>query len=575
MSKHTVAEVLVNELAEAGVERLYGLVGDSLNPVSDALRRDGRIRFIHVRHEECAALAAGAEAQLTGKLTACAGTSGPGHVHLINGLYDANRSYAPVLAIASHIPGSLVGMGYFQETHPDRLFNECSRFNEVISTPRQMPGVLRHAMQTAISQRGVAVVALPGDVAALSLPGAQPPLPLVPPTVPGPDPDDVQALAAEINAASRVTLYCGSGCQDAHDEVVALAEKIKAPVGYAWRGKPWVEPDNPNAVGMTGLLGFGGAHTAMASCDLLILLGTDMPYTAWYPTHTRIVQVDIRGQHLGRRARIQRGVVGDVKKTLQAVLPLVTAKNDGSHLDAALQKLAQSREKLGAYVRHVTADAKPHPEYLTSVINSLAAKDAIFTVDTGLNNVWAARYIDAARDRRILGSFNHGTMACALPLSIGAQLTCPDRQVVALCGDGGMTMLMGELLTLVQYNLPVKVIVYNNGELGFINLEMRAAGYPEYETSMKNPNFARMAEAIGMTGIRIERGDAVEAGIRQALNTPGPVLVDVTTDPEAMPLPPIIEPKEIEGFTLAMGKLVATGHLGEVIAAMTSNIRNF
>lgn len=575
MTKRTVAEVLVNELAEAGIKRLYGLVGDSLNPVSDALRRDGRIRFIHVRHEETAAFAAGAEAQLSGQLTACAGTSGPGHVHLLNGLYDANRSYAPVIALASHIPGSLIGVKYFQETHPDRLFNECSHYNELVSTPKQMPKVLRLAMQTAITRRGVSVVALPGDVAAMDMhddtiePGL-----FSPPPARGACAEELQALVEEISKAKKITLYCGSGCQGAREEVIALAEKLKAPVGYAWRGKEWIEPDNPFEVGMTGLLGFGGAHSAMASCDLLLLLGTDMPYSDWYPTHSRIVQIDIRGEQLGRRAKVNRGITGDVKETIRALLPLIEEKADRAHLDAALTKFQKAREQLGVYVRHVNPADKPHPEYVTSVISSMAADNAVFTVDTGLNDVWAARYIAAKKERRILGSFNHGSMACALPLSIGAQLLDTNRQVVALCGDGGMTMLMGELLTLVQYKLPIKVIVYNNGALGFINLEMRAAGYPEYETDMLNPNFAHMAEAIGMVGIRIERGDEVEAGLKKAFATSGPVLVDITTDPAAMPMPPVIDAKEVEGFTLALGKLAATGHLGAVIAAMKSNFRS-
>lgn len=394
------------------------------------------------------------------------------------------------------------------------------------------------------------------------------------PPAPGANEDSVRLLAEEIGKAKRITLYCGSGCQDAHDEVVALAKTLQAPVGYAWRGKPWIEPDNPYGVGMTGLLGFGGAHSAMSSCDLLLLLGTDMPYSDWYPTNTRIIQLDIRGEHLGRRARVDVGIVGDVKETLRALQPLLTPRSDSVHLDAALEKNTKAREQLGTYSRHVAPDEKPHPEYVTALISELAADDAVFTVDTGLNDVWAARYITAKRERRILGSFNHGSMACALPLSIGAQLTDTNRQVVALCGDGGMTMLMGELLTLVQYNLPVKVIVYNNGELGFINLEMRAAGYPEYETDMLNPDFARMAEAIGMTGIRIQRGDQVESGLKKAFATPGPVLVDITTDPAATPMPPVIDAKEVEGFTLALGKLALTGHLGEVIAAMKTTIRN-
>lgn len=575
MSKRTVAEVLVDELAEAGVTRLYGLVGDSLNPVSDALRRDGRIRFIHVRHEETAAFAAGAEAQLSEKLAACAGTSGPGHVHLINGLYDANRSYAPVIAIASHIPGSAIGTRYFQETHPDQLFNECSHCNELISSPSQMPHVLRRAMQTAVSKRGVSVIALPGNVAAMPMDEEPSHGVIPPPPAPAANAHDIQLLADEINGARKVTLYCGSGCRNARKEVMALADKLKAPIGHAWRGKQWIEPDNPFDVGMTGLIGFGGAYEAMEHCDLLILLGTDMPYSAWYPKKPRIVQLDIRGEHLGGRTRIDLGVVGDVAQTLRALLPFVEPRDDSRHLDEAIANLKKSREHLNAYVEHVSSEGRPHPEHLTSAIDANASDEAVFTVDTGLNDVWAARYITAKVGRNIIGSFNHGSMACALPMSIGAQLLYPERQVIALCGDGGMTMLMGELLTLVQYNLPIKVIVYNNGALGFINLEMRTAGYPEFQTDMKNPDFARMAEVIGMKGFRIEKGADVEPVIKAALATPGPVLVDAFTDPAAIPLPPTITAGEAKGLALGLGKLALMGRFSATMDMIKSNIRQF
>ena len=570
MSKRTVAEVLVDELAEAGVTRLYGLVGDSLNPVSDALRRDGRIRFIHVRHEETAAFAAGAEAQLSEKLAACAGTSGPGHVHLINGLYDANRSYAPVIAIASHIPGSAIGTRYFQETHPDQLFNECSHCNELVSSPSQMPHVLRRAMQTAVSKRGVSVIALPGDVAAMPMNEEPSHGVIPPPPAPAANAHDIQLLADEINSARKATHYCGSGCRKARKEDMALADKIKAPNGHASRGQQWIEPDNPFDVGMTGLIGFGGAYEAMEHCDLLILLGTDMPYSAWYPKKPRIVQLDIRGEHLGGRTRIDLGVVGDVAQTLRALLPFVEPRDDRRHLDEAIANLKKSREHLNAYVEHVSSEGRPHPEHLTSVIDANASDEAVFTVDTGLNDVWAARYITAKVGRNIIGSFNHGSMACALPMSIGAQLLYPERQVIALCGDGGMTMLMGELLTLVQYNLPVKVIVYNNGALGFINLEMRTAGYPEFQTDMKNPDFARMAEVIGMKGFRIEKGADVEPVIKAALATPGPVLVDALTDPAAIPLPPTITAGEAKGLALGLGKLALMGRFSATMDMIKS-----
>lgn len=573
MAHITVAEMIVDELVKAGVKRLYGLVGDSLNLISDALRRDGRIRFIHVRHEESAAFAAGAEAQLSGCLTACAGSSGPGHVHLINGLYDAHRSYAPVLALASHIPGPEIGMGYFQETHPDQLFRECSHYCELISTPRQMPRVFQTAMQTAITRQGVAVVGIPGTVAGMEVPDgsngrrvfSEPPVVCAADVV-------VEAMARQLNKAERVTLYCGDGCRKAKKEVLALAETLAAPVGYAWRGKQWVEGENPYAVGMTGLLGFGGAAEAMRDCDVLVLLGTDMPYKDWMPTQPYVIQVDIRGEHIGRRAKVDLGAVGDVGETLRALLPRLHPKKKGAHLENAVHNLTASRKKLEIYVKHVSEGEKPHPEHVTSVLNKLAADDAIFTIDTGLNVVWAAHYLQAGKNRRIIGSFTHGSMACALPMGIGAQLLYPNRQVVALCGDGGLTMLLGELLTVAQYRLPLKIFVYNNGALGFINLEMHAAGFPAYETDLINPNFARMAETMGLTGIHIERGNAVEEGIAQALAHTGPVLVDIVTDPEATPLPPGMTVQELKGSS-SFSRPGLPGHVEDVMRAMRGNIR--
>jgi len=575
MSQRTVAEELVAALAKAGVERLYGVVGDSLNPVTDAIRRSGKLGWVHVRHEETAAFAAGAEAQLSGRLAACAGSCGPGNLHLINGLFDAHRSYAPVLAIAAQIPSSEIGTSYFQETHPDQLFRECSHYCELVSHPGQMPRTAQMAMQYAISRRGVSVIALPGDVAAMPMPsevfshGVVTSRPLV-----RPSDADVARLADLLNGARAVTLFCGSGCAGAHDEVIALSEKLAAPVGYAFRGKEWVAYDNPNEVGMSGLLGAGAAYQAMHECDVLVLLGTDFPYDEFMPTRPKVAQVDIQSEHLGRRSRLDVGLCGDVRETISAVLPRLERKGDRTFLERMLAHHRDARRKLGVYVRHVGTRRPIHPEHVAAELDELASEDAVFTVDTGMCAVWAARYLRATRNRRLLGSFNHGSMANALPQAIGAQLRYPGRQVISMSGDGGFAMLMGDFLTLTQYDLPVKVIVFDNGALGMVKLEMEVGGLPDWGTDLKNPNFAKMADAVGVLGVRIEDPADVRAGLQRALAHPGPALVDVVTDPNALSLPPHLTVKQASGFALAMAKLTLSGHIDEVVDTIEGNLRN-
>jgi pyruvate dehydrogenase (quinone) len=571
----TVANELVETLTRAGVERIYGIVGDSLNPVTDAIRRSGRLQWVHVRHEETAAFAAGAEAQLTGRLAVCAGSCGPGNLHLINGLFDAHRSMAPVLAIASHIPSSEIGTAYFQETHPDQLFRECSHYCELISSPRQMPRSLQIAMQHAIGKRGVAVIALPGDIAGAPLPsaalshGVMDARPVVRPAD-----DDLDRLASLLDGAGSVTLFCGSGCAGAHDEVLRLAETLKAPVGYAYRGREWIQHDNPYEVGMTGLIGFGAAYRAMHECDVLLLLGTDLPYEAFLPTQVKIAQVDIRPEHLGRRSRLDLGVCGDVRETIRALLPRLRVKESRRHLDGMLTLHAEMSQRLRVYVDHVGRGRPIHPEFVAATLNEVASSDAVFTVDTGMCNVWDARYLRAARGRRFLASHSHGSMANAMPQAIGAQCAYPGRQVISVSGDGGFTMLMGDFLTLVQHDLPVKVVVFNNGALGMIKLEMRTSGFPDWGTDNKNPNFARMAEAIGVLGVRIEDPADVRSGLEKALAHPGPALVDVVTDANALSIPSHFTLAQAEGFALAMAKMSLTGHIDEVVATLESNLRN-
>ncbi|MEU1528880.1 pyruvate dehydrogenase [Streptomyces fagopyri] len=576
MAKQNVAEQFVDILARAGVKRLYGVVGDSLNPVVDAIRRNSAIDWIHVRHEETAAFAAGAEAQITGSLTACAGSCGPGNLHLINGLYDAHRSMAPVLALASQIPSSEIGLGYFQETHPDRLFSECSHYSELISNPKQMPRLLQTAIQHAIGQSGVSVVSLPGDIAAAPAPEKTVETALVTsrPSV-RPGDTEIDKLVALIDEADRVTLFCGSGTAGAHAEVMEFAERIKSPVGHALRGKEWIQYDNPFDVGMSGLLGYGAAYEATHECDLLILLGTDFPYNAFLPDDVKIAQVDVRPEHLGRRSKLDLAVWGDVKETLRCLTPRVRSKGDRRFLDKMLRKHADALEGVvKAYTRKVEKHVPIHPEYVASMVDELADEDAVFTVDTGMCNVWAARYISPNGRRRIIGSFSHGSMANALPMAIGAQFSDLGRQVVSMSGDGGFSMLMGDFLTLVQYDLPVKVVLFNNSSLGMVELEMLVAGLPSYGTTNKNPDFAAVARACGAYGIRVEKPRQLAGALKEAFKHKGPALVDIVTDPNALSIPPKISADMVTGFALSASKIVLDGGVGRMLQMARSNIRN-
>ncbi|GGU19070.1 pyruvate dehydrogenase [Streptomyces violascens] len=576
MAKQNVAEQFVDILTRAGVKRLYGVVGDSLNPVVDAIRRNAAIDWIQVRHEEVAAFAAGAEAQLTGKLAACAGSCGPGNLHLINGLYDAHRSMAPVLALASHIPSSEIGLGYFQETHPDQLFRECSHYSELISNPQQMPRVLQTAIQHAIGRGGVSVLALPGDIASEQAPDKAIDHALVT-SLPSVRPGDseIDKLAGLIDRAKRVTLFCGSGTAGAHAEVMEFAERIKSPVGHALRGKEWIQYDNPYDVGMSGLLGYGAAYEATHECDLLILLGTDFPYNAFLPDDVKIVQVDVRPEHLGRRSKLDLAVWGDVKETLRCLIPRVQAKSDRRFLDKMLKKHADALEGVvKAYTRKVEKHVPIHPEYVASVLDELADDDAVFTVDTGMCNVWAARYISPNGRRRIIGSFSHGSMANALPQAIGAQFLDRNRQVISMSGDGGFSMLMGDFLTLIQYELPVKIVLFNNSSLGMVELEMLVAGLPSYGTANRNPDFAAIARAAGAYGVRVEKPKQLAGALKDAFKHKGPALVDIVTDPNALSIPPKISAEMVSGFALSASKIVLDGGVGRMLQMARSNLRN-
>jgi pyruvate dehydrogenase (quinone) len=573
----TVADQFSEILAAAGVKRIYGIVGDSLNGITDAIRRQGKIEWVHVRHEEVAAFAAGAEAHLTGELAVCAGSCGPGNLHLINGLFDCHRSRVPVLAIAAQIPSAEIGSGYFQETHPQDLFRECSHYCELISGANQMPRVLQVAIREAVGRRGVAVVVIPGDVALHAAADASPPklASLVPPRpVVVPERSDLDRLAVLLNGEGKVTILCGSGCEGAHNELLTLGECLKAPMVHALRGKEYVEWDNPYDVGMTGLIGFSSGYYAMLDCDVLLMLGTDFPYRQFYPqgSGVRIAQVDIRAENIGRRAPVDLGVVGDVKATLTALLPLLKQKWDESHLARAREHYGKARKALDDLAVGRSGRKLIHPQQIAKAISDRAAADAIFTCDVGLPTVWGARYLAMNGERRLVGSFWHGSMANAMAQAIGAQAAFPGRQVVSLSGDGGFQMLMGDFLSLEQLDLPVKVVVFNNGALGFIELEQKSTGFLPFGTEFENPNFAAMAEAVGVRGIRIEDPAEVDAGVAAAFAHNGPVLVDAVVNRTELAMPPSINVEMAKGFTLYMVKAVISGRADEVIDLARTNL---
>ncbi|HET8601805.1 MAG TPA: pyruvate dehydrogenase [Segeticoccus sp.] len=574
-----LASQLVEQLQSAGVRRIYGIVGDSLNPIVDAVRRTGGakrggIDWVHVRHEEAAAFAASAEAQLTGGLAVCAGSCGPGNLHLINGLYDANRSGAPVLALASHIPSRQIGSSYFQETHPDRLFTECSVYSELVSTTDQAPRVVHDAIQHAVGRGGVAVVTLPGDIADLEATAPTPPcLPIEHGSL-APSPASVQRLADAINDAEKVALFVGAGVQGAHDEVIELAAKVNAPIGHSLRGKDFIQYDNPYDIGMTGLLGYGAAADGIEDADLLILLGTDFPYDQFLP-NTRTAQVDRAAERIGRRTEVDVPVHGDVLPTLEALLPLVTPKKSDRFLNRMLKKHDRLMNKaVGAYTRKAEKLVPIHPEYAASVLDDVADQDAIFTADTGMCNVWTARYIRPLGTRRLIGSYLHGSMANALPQAIGAQVSFPDRQVVSVSGDGGLSMLLGELITAVTLRIPVKVVLFNNSTLGMVKLEMLVDGLPDFGVDVPDTNYSAVAEAMGFHAQRVVKPGELEKAYRAAFAHNGPALVEVITDPQALSLPPKITGEQVFGFATAMSKIVLNKGAGEVVSMARSNMRH-
>lgn len=569
----TVAENIVKTLRVNGVDRVYGIPGDSLNGFTDALRRDGGIRWVHVRHEESAAFAAAADAATTGELAVAAGSCGPGNLHLINGLYDANRSRVPVLAIAAHIPTNEIGTGYFQETHPQELFRECSVYVEYVADPSQMPRILEIAMRAAIEQRGVAVIVIPGDVALAEAASDRATVIARTRPVVVPSGAELEKAAELLNAAKKVTILAGAGVEGAHDEVIALADRLAAPIVHALRGKEFIEHDNPFDVGMTGLLGFASGYRAMEASDALLMLGTDFPYEQFYPEHATTIQVDIRGSQLGKRHPLDLGLVGDVRATAEALLPRLAERSDRAHLDDALAHYRKTRVKLDELAVPTRGRKPIHPQYLARLIDEAADDDAIFTADVGSPTVWAARYVTMTAERRLIGSFTHGSMANALMHGIGAQVANPDRQVVALAGDGGLAMMLGELITLTQNRLPVKTIVVNNSSLNFVELEMKAAGFVTYGTGLDNPDFAAVAQALGIFSRRVERSDELPEAVREVLAHDGPALLDVVTERQELSMPPAINAEQVKGFALYAIRTVLSGRGDELLDLARANWR--
>jgi pyruvate dehydrogenase (quinone) len=572
-----VADIIVDSLMASGVKRIYGVSGDSLNGITDAVRERGKekISWIHVRHEETAAFAAGAEAHLTGELAVCAGSCGPGNMHLINGLYDCYRSRVPVLAIAAHIPSREIGSSYFQETHPELLFNECSPYCELASHADQIPRILDIAMRTALSLSEVSVIVLPGDVALQEAVSTRPITRVKQcKAVVCPNQQEIAKLADVLNSAEKVTILGGAGCAGAHSELIEVAGILQAPIVHAMRGKEFIEYENPYDVGMTGLLGFSSGYYAMMNSDLLLMLGTDFPYQQFYPPHAYVVQVDIRGEQIGKRTKVDLGLVGDVRETLRALILLLNQKadKDHNHLKKSLDHYRKARKDLDSHAIGKTGQKPIHPQYVAKLIDEMASPDAIFTCDVGTPTIWAARYLHMNGKRRLLGSFSHGSMANALPQAIGAQETFPDRQVICLSGDGGFSMLMGDFLSLKQLKLPIKVIVFNNSSLSFVELEMKAAGFLTHATELAETDFSKLAEAVGILGLRAERPEQVKTMLSQALEHEGPALVDVAVNRQELAVPPSINLAQIKGFTLYMIKAVLNGKGDEVVDLAKTNL---
>jgi pyruvate dehydrogenase (quinone) len=571
-----VADVLWEMLANAGVKRCYGIVGDALNPVIDALRRNGKIEFVHVRHEEYGGFAAVAEAYLTGNPVAVCGTAGPGVVHLFNGLMDARKEGASIIAIAGDVETSVMDTAALEELNPYKFFETASLYTGRLVNPQQARAIINTAILTAVLEKGPVVISLPGDVASADAADHSPEITIPAPAICRPSDADLSQLAKMIDDAKTVAIFGGDGCRDARAEVLELSARLKAPVGYTFRGKQWLEHDNPRAVGMTGLLGYGGAYKAINDADLLLLLGTDFPFSEFLPgNRVKKVQIDKNPKHIGRRTAVDLGLVGDIKTTVAALLGSIRDKTDERFLEKHLEETKSFHELLQHYVDKGPGIKPIRPEFLVATLSELAADDAMFFADTGTACIWMARHINGGANRRLFGSFSWASMANAAPNAFGAQLAYPGRQTIALCGDGGFTMLgLGDLLTQVQRKTPVVQIILNNESLDFVNIEMQEAGIVPFGVDFKNPNFAKVAEAMGAKGIRIEEPGDVREGLAEALaHKGGPVVVDAVVDPFALSLPSHVPFHTAKGFTLSFAKQVWGGKMDAVIKTIERNIK--
>ncbi|WP_166423577.1 ubiquinone-dependent pyruvate dehydrogenase [Paraglaciecola sp. 20A4] len=568
----SIASFITQTLEQAGVKRIWGVTGDSLNGISDSLRKMGTIEWLGTRHEESAAFAAGAEAHISGELAVCAGSCGPGNLHLINGLFDCHRNKVPVLAIAAHIPSSEIGSNYFQETHPQELFKECSVFCELVSSPEQMPYLLETAMRQAILHNDVSVLVLPGDIALKAMPETTKQKWNVPkPATYNPALADIEAMATHLNNSRKVTLLCGAGCKDAHDEIIALAAKLQAPIVHAMRGKEFLEYDNPYDVGMTGFIGFSSGYHAMQQADTLLMIGTSFPYRAFYPENSIILQIDNQPASLGRHVQIDCGVLGDTKNTVTTLLEQITGERCSEHVNQCVKNYHRSRKELDLLATAKTSQKLIHPQYLTRLIDEQSAENTIFTCDVGTPTVWAARYLTMNGRRRLIGSFNHGSMANALSQAMGAQSIDRSRQVIAMCGDGGFSMLMGDLLSLKQLNLPIKIVVFNNRSLSFVAMEMKAAGFLSSDTDLDNPSFAKIAQACGLKGIHVDEPEKLSDAITEMMTHSGPVVLEVDTAKQELVMPPQIKLEQAKGFSLYMMKALINGKGNEIIELSKTN----
>ncbi|RXJ86052.1 ubiquinone-dependent pyruvate dehydrogenase [Arcobacter sp. CECT 8985] len=568
-----IAMYFAKLLKKVGIKRIWGITGDSLNGLSDSLKKLGDIEWIGTRHEETAAFAAGADAKVSGKIAVCAGSSGPGNLHLINGLFDCQRKGVPVLAIASHIPSTEIGSGYFQETHPQELFKECSVFCELVTNPEQMPHILETAIRQAILKKGVSVIVIPGDTMLSPMPESskliwnEPHLPKV-----LPDEGDIIELAKILNENEKVTFMCGAGCIDSHDEIVKLAHLLNAPVVHALGGKEYIEGNNPNSVGMTGLIGYESGYYAMENSDVVLVLGSGFPYKAFYPENAKIVQIDIKPEALGRHTQIDLGMVGDIKSSLEMLIPRINKKDNNSFLKSALKHYRNTVENFDKLASGNSKSGLIHPQYLTKLIDKHASEDAIFTCDVGTPTVWAARYINMNGKRKLIGSFNHGSMASALPQAIGAKVSSPNKEVIALCGDGGFAMLMGDFLTLIQHKIKAKIVIYDNSSLGFVAIEMKAGGYLYDNTELENPDFSAIAKAVGVKSFRVEEPEELENTIKEFLQYDGAALLDVTTAKQELTMPPKIDFENAKGFGIYMIRAIINGKGDELIEVAKENI---